>query len=176
MNDGAELWTSAGLKFRAWERLRTQVQSWTLGTLADHLRENLHWERSWKERVEQKVSWSPRGQTHGRKAELSNQQLPVSSSGSRTRKSEITRLLRSASFGHAKAHAKNCVGTETGFVWRSIKLVEEGIHRGLVFDIDVFLDQSRPNFLINISNSFQDAFPPPFRFVSITELTCLMLA
>lgn len=67
-------------------------------------------------------------------------------------------LLSSTSLGNGQADTEDGIGTEAGLVGSSIELVEELINLGLVLHINVFLDQSRSNGLVDVLDGLQDTY------------------
>ena len=65
----------------------------------------------------------------------------------------IVYLLSSTSFSNSQANTQNSICTEIGLVRGSIELLQEFVNLGLVFDIDVLLDDRRTNDIIDILDS-----------------------
>jgi hypothetical protein len=58
----------------------------------------------------------------------------------------------------------------------SIKLDQELIDLWLILDINVLLDESRADDLVDVGNSLENTLSSPLGLISITELDCLVLA
>ena len=67
-------------------------------------------------------------------------------------------LLSSSRLSHSHRNAEDCVGSKLGLVGGAVELVEEGIDRGLILDIDVLLDQSRGNLIVDVGDSLGHAY------------------
>ena len=67
-------------------------------------------------------------------------------------------LLGSGSLGDGQADTQDGVGTEVALVDGAIELVEELVNLGLVLDIDVLLDESRANGLVDVLDGLQDTY------------------
>ena len=65
-------------------------------------------------------------------------------------------LLSSTGLGDGQTDTEDGVGAEVGLVGGSIKLVEELINLGLVLNIEVLLDDSRGNGLVDVLDGLQD--------------------
>jgi hypothetical protein len=65
-------------------------------------------------------------------------------------------LLSSTSLGNSQADTEDGISTEVGLVGSSVKLVKELVDLGLVLHIDVLLDESRANGLVDILDSLED--------------------
>lgn len=68
----------------------------------------------------------------------------------------IAYLLSSSSLCDGHRNTENSVGTELALGWSTIELVEELINLGLVLDINVLLEESRCNHIVDISNSLEN--------------------
>jgi len=84
-------------------------------------------------------------------------------------------LLSSCGFGNSQTDTEDSIGTEGSLVWGSIKLDQELINLGLVLDINVLLDESRANDVVNVGDSLGNTLSSPLGAVSITELNSLVL-
>jgi hypothetical protein len=84
-------------------------------------------------------------------------------------------LLSSTGLGDSQADTENGVGTELGLVGGTIELVEEGINLGLVLDINVLLDQSRANDVVDVADGLGDTLATPLVLLAVTELASLVL-
>jgi len=62
-------------------------------------------------------------------------------------------LLGGGSLGHSHGDTKDGVGTNLGLVGGAIELVEESVNGGLVLDVEVLLDESGSNDLVDVGNS-----------------------
>lgn len=60
-------------------------------------------------------------------------------------------LLSSSGLGDGHGNTKNGIGTELALVWCTVKLEEELVDSGLVLDIDVGLQESWSNDLVDLS-------------------------
>jgi hypothetical protein len=85
-------------------------------------------------------------------------------------------LLSSTSLGNSQADTEDGISTEVGLVGSSVKLVKELVDLGLVLHIDVLLDESRANGLVDILDSLEDTLAAPVGLVTVTELVSLVLA
>lgn len=85
-------------------------------------------------------------------------------------------LLSGTGLSNGKGDTEDSVGTKLGLVWGSIKLDEEVINGLLVLDIDVLLDESWADNLVDVIDSLEDTLSTPLGLVSITELASLMLS
>ena len=85
-------------------------------------------------------------------------------------------FLSGTGLGHSQADTKDGIRPKFGLVLGSIELIQESIDSRLVFDINLFSDESRANGLIDVLHRFGDTFPAPLGLVSIAELTSFMLA
>ena len=61
-------------------------------------------------------------------------------------------LLSSTSLGDGQRYTENSIGTKLGLVGSTIELVKESIDSGLVLDIEVLLDESRGNDLVDVGD------------------------
>jgi hypothetical protein len=87
-----------------------------------------------------------------------------------------TYLLSGSSLGNSQTDTEDSVGTQLSLVWSSIELDQELVDLWLVLNIDVFLDESRANDIVDVGNSFCNTFASPFGLISIAELNSLVLA
>lgn len=65
-------------------------------------------------------------------------------------------LLSSTSLGNSQADTEDGISTEVGLVGSPVKLVKELVDLRLVLHIDVLLDESRANGLVDILDSLED--------------------
>jgi hypothetical protein len=65
-------------------------------------------------------------------------------------------LLSSTSLCDSQTDTEDGISTEVGLVGSSVKLVEELVNLGLVLHIDVLLDQSGANGLVNVLDGLED--------------------
>lgn len=86
-----------------------------------------------------------------------------------------TNLLSSTGLGNGQTDTEDSVGAELGLVGSAVKLVQEGIDLGLILDIDVLLDQSRANGVVDVGNSLVDTLAAPLILLTVTELASLVL-
>jgi hypothetical protein len=84
-------------------------------------------------------------------------------------------LLSSTGLGNGQADTENGVGTKLGLVGGSIEVDQELVNLGLVLDIDVLLDESRGDDLVDILDSLEDTLATPLGLVTVTELASLVL-
>jgi hypothetical protein len=61
-------------------------------------------------------------------------------------------LLGGGGLGHSHGDTEDGVGANLGLVGGAIKLVEESVNGGLVLDVEVLLDKSRGNDLVDVGN------------------------
>lgn len=119
------------------------------------------------------ASWYQRGLRRGRKVGCPGQRLAtlpyLLDLG-------FTCLLSSSGLGNGQRDAKNGVGAQLGLVGGAIQLDEEVINSLLVLNINVLLDDLWADDGVDVGNSLQDTLSSPLGLISITELTCLMLA
>ena len=87
-----------------------------------------------------------------------------------------THLLSGTGLGDGQGNTKDGVGTKLGLVAGTIELVEEGIDSGLVLDIEVLLNQSGSNDLVDVLDGLGDTLAVPLGLVTISELASLVLA
>lgn len=87
----------------------------------------------------------------------------------------VSYLLSSSRLGDSQRHTKDGVCTELSLVWSAIKLGEELINLWLILDIDVLLDESGSNDIVDVGYSLGDTLSTPLGLVSITELDSLVL-
>lgn len=66
---------------------------------------------------------------------------------------ERNTLLGGSGLGDSHGYTENGVGTELGLVLGAIELVEELVDCGLVFDVQVGLDQLRSDLLVHVCDS-----------------------
>ena len=74
--------------------------------------------------------------------------------------------------GHG--HTKDGVGAQLLLVLGAIELVQEGVNSGLVLDVDLLLDQSWGNGVVDVGDSLGDTLTTPLGLVSIAELAGLV--
>ena len=85
-------------------------------------------------------------------------------------------LLGSTSLGNGQADAEDGVGAELGLVGGAVKLDEELVDRGLVLDIQVLLDESGGDRVVDVGDGLQDTLAGPLGLVTIAKLARLVLA
>lgn len=69
---------------------------------------------------------------------------------------ERNTLLGGGSLGNGQRDTEDGVGAELGLVGGSVKLVQELVNLGLVLDIDVLLDDSRADDLVDVLDGIED--------------------
>ena len=84
-------------------------------------------------------------------------------------------LFSGTSLGDGETDAQDGIGAQLGLVGGTIELVQEVIDLGLVLDIQVLLDDSRGDSVIDVGDGLEDTLATPLGLVSITELTSLVL-
>ena len=89
---------------------------------------------------------------------------------------ERNTLLSRTSLGNGQGNTEDGIGTEVGLVGGSVELLEELVDLGLVLDVDVLLDQSRGDGLVDVLDSLEDTLSKPLGLVTVTELASLVLA
>ena len=85
-------------------------------------------------------------------------------------------LLGGTSLGDGQADTEDGIGTEAGLVGGSVELNEELVDLGLVLDVDILLDQSRGDDLIDVLDGLEDTLAEPLGLVTVTELASFVLA
>jgi hypothetical protein len=88
---------------------------------------------------------------------------------------DVFYLLSSGSLGNSKTDAENGISTQLPFVWGSIELDQELVNFWLILNIDVLLDESGANDLIDVLDSLCNTLSSPPCLVAIAELDCLVL-
>jgi hypothetical protein len=83
-------------------------------------------------------------------------------------------LLSSSGLSDGHGDTENSVGTELSLVLGSIELVEESIDSGLVLDVNVLLDQSGGDLVVDVGNGLGDTLAAPLALVTIAELASLV--
>jgi hypothetical protein len=83
-------------------------------------------------------------------------------------------LLSSCGLCDGHGNTENGVGTELLLVLCAIELVEESINGGLVLDIDLLLDQSWGNDVVDIADSLGHTLTTPLGLVSVAEFASLV--
>jgi hypothetical protein len=103
-------------------------------------------------------------------------------------------LLSSSGLCNGHANSEDSIGTElrlVGATWspvspftftksispchsRSVELVEEVVHRGLVLDVDLLLDEGRSDDIVHIRDGLGDTLATPLGLVSIAQLARLV--
>lgn len=84
-------------------------------------------------------------------------------------------LLGSSGLSNCERDTKNGIGTQFALVWGSIELDEEIIDLWLILNIEVFLDKSWANDVVDVGNSLKDTLSSPLGLVSVTELNSFVL-
>lgn len=87
----------------------------------------------------------------------------------------MTDLLSSSSFGNSQTDTKNSVGTQLSLVWGTVEVDQELINLGLILNIDVLLDKSWADDVVDVGNSLGNTLSSPLVLVSVTELNGLVL-
>lgn len=85
-------------------------------------------------------------------------------------------LLSGTGLSNGEGDTEDGVGTKLSLVCGSIELDEEVINGLLVLDIDVLLDESWTDDLVDVLNSLKDTLSTPLGLVSVTELASLVLS
>ena len=75
-------------------------------------------------------------------------------------------LLGCTGFGDGQTDTEDGIGTKLSLVGSSVKLVKESVNRGLVFHINVLVDEGRANDFIDILDCLGNTFAGPFALVS----------
>ena len=83
-------------------------------------------------------------------------------------------LLGGGGLSDGHGDTEDGVGTKLSLVLGSIELVEESVDSGLVLDVDVLLDQSRGDLLVDVGNSLGHTLTTPLALVTIAELASLV--
>ena len=83
-------------------------------------------------------------------------------------------LLGGGGLSNGHGDTEDGVGTKLSLVLGSIELVEESVDGGLVLDVDVLLDQSRGDLLVDVGNGLGDTLAAPLALVTIAELASLV--
>jgi hypothetical protein len=87
-----------------------------------------------------------------------------------------THLLSGSSLRNSQRDTEDGIGTELALVWSSIKLDQKLVDLWLILDIDVLLDESGTDDLVDIGNSLENTLSSPLGLITITEFDCLVLA
>ena len=118
------------------------------------------------------MAWRYRqGRRRGRREEFATQ-ISIDHSPSHV----DTDLLSSGSLGDSERDTKNGVSAKLSLVWSSIELDQEFIDFGLILNIDVLLDKSWTNSLVDVGNGLGDTLACPLALVSIAKLNSLVLS
>lgn len=67
-------------------------------------------------------------------------------------------LLSGSSLGNSQADTEDGVGTQVGLVGGTVKLVEELVNLGLVLNVEVLLDQSGANDIVDVLDGLGDTY------------------
>lgn len=67
-------------------------------------------------------------------------------------------LLGGSSLGNSQGDTEDGVGTKVTLVGGAVELVEELVDLGLVLDINVLLDESGANGLVDVLHGLEDTF------------------
>lgn len=67
-------------------------------------------------------------------------------------------LLSSTSLGNGQADTEDGVGTKVLLVGRAVELVQELVNLGLVFDVEVLLDDGRSDLLVDVGDGLGDTY------------------
>jgi hypothetical protein len=78
-------------------------------------------------------------------------------------------LLGSCGLCDGHGDTENGIGTQLLLVLCAIELVQEGIDSGLVLDVNLLLDESRGNGVVDVGNSLGDTLTAPLCLISIAE-------
>jgi hypothetical protein len=65
-------------------------------------------------------------------------------------------LLNSSGLCNSHADTQNGVGTELCLVWGTIERLDELVNLGLVLEVNVLLDQSWSNDIVDIGDGLED--------------------
>lgn len=87
---------------------------------------------------------------------------------------ERNALLSSSGLSNGHGDTKDGVGTELGLVLGSIKLDQESVDGGLVLDVELLLDQSRGDLVVDVGNSLGHTLATPLGLITIAELASLV--
>ena len=83
-------------------------------------------------------------------------------------------LLGSRGLCDGHGDTENGVGTELGLVGGTVKLVHELVDGALVLDVEVLLDESGSNDIVDVGDGLEDTLAAPLGLVTITELAGLV--
>src|ERR1700730_11271180 len=95
-----------------------------------------------------KASWCRRDPRRGRREGFASAIRPIPSG-----LNGAPHLLSGSRLRNCQRHTEDSIGTELSLVWSSIKLDQELINFWLILDIDVLLDESGTNDLVDVGNS-----------------------
>lgn len=84
-------------------------------------------------------------------------------------------LLSSTSLGDGQTDAENGIGAQLGLVGCSVEVNQELVDLGLVLDVNVLLDESRSDNIVDVGNSLENTLASPLGLVAIAELASLVL-
>lgn len=85
-------------------------------------------------------------------------------------------LLGSSGLGDGQRDTKDGIGSELGLVGGSVQLDQELIDLWLILDIDVLLDDSRANDIVDIGDSLKNTLSGPLALVAVTKFAGLVLS
>jgi hypothetical protein len=118
-----------------------------------------------------KASWCRRDPRRGRREGFAIVIRPIPSG-----LNGAPHLLSGSGLRNCQRHTEDSICTELSLVWSSIKLDQELINLWLILDIDVLLDESGTNDLVDVCNSLKNTLSSPLGLITIAEFDCLVLA
>jgi hypothetical protein len=83
-------------------------------------------------------------------------------------------LLGSGGLSDGHGDTEDGVGTKLSLVGGAIKLVHEVVDGALVLDVEVLLDESGTEGLVDVGDGLEDTLAAPLGLVAITELAGLV--
>ena len=87
---------------------------------------------------------------------------------------ERNTLLGSCGLCNGHGDTEDGVGTQLGLVLCAIEFVEESIYGRLVLDIELLLDESRGDDVVDVGDSLGDTLATPLGLVTIAEFAGLV--